>query len=101
MKRRPILPILFSLALPCLVAAQAPQSQQTHFYAAPDQVDALKALGLTVSPLAADSLAGGRKRSAALGSLSTSSARSTMTCTIAVMPGSRTRSAFCTVNTTV
>jgi hypothetical protein len=58
MKRRPLL--LLFLALPGLMLGQAASvgTGVTHFYIAPEQVDALKALGLTVSPLAADSLAG-------------------------------------------
>ena len=72
--------ILLSLALPCLVVSHASVAGQsaaskaaapaaaaqgtnagtgvTQFYIAPEQADALKALGLNVSPLATDSLAG-------------------------------------------
>jgi hypothetical protein len=39
-------------------SAQGPAPGVTQFYIAPEQVEALKALGVTASPVAADSLAG-------------------------------------------
>jgi hypothetical protein len=50
--------ILVSALVSTLALAAAQGPGVTHFYVAPAQVDALKALGLPVSPLAADSLAG-------------------------------------------
>jgi hypothetical protein len=57
MKRLLLLVSPLALALGVALAA-ANASGVSHFYIAPEQVEALKALGLTASPLAADSLAG-------------------------------------------
>jgi hypothetical protein len=64
MKRLPLLSLLLSVTLATATAAavadQAAVADKaaTQFYIAPEQVDALKAVGVTASPLAADSLAG-------------------------------------------